>query len=261
MASLPPRSSDAALDRAVRLFAPFTRYHNPSFSGLEHIPSTGAALLVGNHTVLGVVDVPHLFAGIWAHKRRALRALGHHAHFRIPGWRRFLRRAGVVDGTRENCAALFEAGELVLVFPGGSREVTKRKGQRYQLLWGDRLGFATLAVRHRVPIVPFASVGVEDALDVWIDGDQVLSTPVGTALRWIGFPPDLVPPLVRGVGPLPIPRPERFRFAFAPPVDPSAFAHLPESEAAVAVRDAVRHAVEAAIRSLQSERLRSGGMA
>jgi hypothetical protein len=34
----------------------------------------------------------------------------------------------------------------VLVYPGGGREVAKRKGEKYQLLWKERVGFARLAI-------------------------------------------------------------------------------------------------------------------
>jgi 1-acyl-sn-glycerol-3-phosphate acyltransferase len=52
-------------------------------------------------------------------------------------------------------------GELVTVFPGGGREVNKRKNEQYKLVWKNRLGFARLAIQHGYPIVPFASVGAE----------------------------------------------------------------------------------------------------
>ncbi len=38
-------------------------------------------------------------------------------------------------------------GELVMVFPGGAREVNKRKNERYKLV-ENRLGFARLAIQH-----------------------------------------------------------------------------------------------------------------
>jgi 1-acyl-sn-glycerol-3-phosphate acyltransferase len=59
--------------------------------------------------------------------------------------------------------------QTILVFPGGSREVNKRRGQQYQLLWRERIGFARLAIKHGYPIVPFAAVGADDMFDVIID--------------------------------------------------------------------------------------------
>jgi len=51
----------------------------------------------------------------------------------------------------------------VLVFPGGAPEVNKRRGEKYQLMWKERIGFARLAIQYSYPIVPFAAVGAEES--------------------------------------------------------------------------------------------------
>ena len=104
----------------------------------------------------------------------------------------------MVRGTRDNVRALMRDRQTILVFPGGSREVNKRRGQEYQLLWRERIGFARLAIEHDYLIVPFATVGADDMLDVIIDQN----TPIYGHLarlyeRLIGFP---TPPIVRSVG-------------------------------------------------------------
>ena len=53
---------------------------------------------------------------------------------------------GMVRGTRDNVRALMRSRQTILVFPGGAREVNKRRGQQYQLLWRERIGFARLAL-------------------------------------------------------------------------------------------------------------------
>ena len=70
--------------------------------------------------------------------------------------------------------------QTILVFPGGSREVNKRRGQQYQLLWGQRMGFARLAFEHGYPIVPCAAVGADDMLDVIVDQ----TTPCTGSWHW-----------------------------------------------------------------------------
>ena len=75
-----------------------------------------------------------------------------------------------MEGTPENCAQLMRQGESILVFPGGSREVFKRKGEQYRLMWKERLGFARLAMAYRCTIVPFAAVGADDCYDIVFDG-------------------------------------------------------------------------------------------
>ncbi len=241
------------IGRLAKLFRPLAWYTHPLLLGVEHVPTSGPALLVGNHTILGVYDLPLLFLGLWESRRILPRSLGHHAHFRIPVWRDFLSRFGAVEGTRENCARLFDAGELVLVFPGGGREVAKRRGERYQLLWKNRLGFARMAIRHRVPIIPFAAVGAEDAWDIVADANLVLRSPLGKLLARTRLPIDeMLFPLVRGIGPTPIPRPERLYFQFQRPIATTRYRGAwQDDDACSALRDRVRASVERGIRDLR----------
>jgi 1-acyl-sn-glycerol-3-phosphate acyltransferase len=158
----------------------------------------------------------------------------------------------MVRGTRENVRAMVRERQTILVFPGGAREVNKRRGQAYQLLWRERIGFARLAIEQGYPIVPVAAVGAEEMFDVLVDK----STPIYgqfAALyeRLLGFP---TPPIVRGFGPTPIPRPERLYFWFGDPIDPTAFAGRADDDAARAVRDEVKRAILVGIQFLRDER-------
>jgi 1-acyl-sn-glycerol-3-phosphate acyltransferase len=45
---------------------------------------------------------------------------------------------------------MMEAGETLLVYPGGGREVTKGRGTNYKLLWEGRTGFVRMAIKHGV---------------------------------------------------------------------------------------------------------------
>jgi len=134
------------------------------------------------------------------------------------------------------------AGEAVLVFPGGAREVGKRRDEHYRLQWKERLGFARLAAAHRCTIVPFSAVGADDCYDIVLDGDDLLRSPVGRLARRLGVREDALMPLGRGAFGTPLPRPERFYFHFAEPIAADVD---PDDEAAVrALRDRTRTAVE-----------------
>ncbi len=217
----------------------------PHFQGAENIPEAGPLLFVGNHTLFGMLDAPLLFAYLYEEKDIFLRSLGDHVHFRIPIWGDWLTKVGAVDGTRENCASLMQAGECILVFPGGAREVSKRKGETYRLVWGNRLGFARMAKEHDCTIVPFAAVGVEDAFDIVKDANDFFATPFGKIAKALGLRRDMVPPLVRLTSRGGVPKPERFYFAFGKPIAPSAH----ENE--TSLRDATKHAIEGLITELQ----------
>ena len=142
---------------------------------------------------------------------------------------------------------------MILVFPGGAREVNKRRGQQYQLLWKERIGFARLAIEQGYPVVPFAAVGADDMLDVIVDRNTpIYGQLAGLYEKLLGFP---APPVVRGVGPTPIPRLERLYFWFGEPVDSARFgSRFDDTEAARALRDQVRQAILVGIESLRDER-------
>jgi 1-acyl-sn-glycerol-3-phosphate acyltransferase len=247
--------SPAAIALAKRVLGPWRWLTAPRLSGLGHVPTDRPVIFAGNHTLLGLLDVPvmlvelHDALGLWP------RPVGDHLHFMIPGWRDVLRAFGTVEGTRHGCRALLMAGESLLVFPGGAREVFKRRGQRYRLLWEGRTGFARLAIEFGHPIVPFAAVGADDCYDVLVDaGDLRRLVP---ALRWVPRS-DEAPPLVRGIGPTMLPRPQRFYFHFGAPIETAHLTGLEDGACAI-VRDQVRAAVEAGLAHLLRERDRDPG--
>jgi 1-acyl-sn-glycerol-3-phosphate acyltransferase len=241
-----------------RVAEPLRRIFAPVAIGLEHVPREGAVLLAGNHTLYGLIDIPMLGIEILNGTGRMVRGLGDHNHFAVPIWRDVLARLGAVRGTRENCAALFRRGEAVLVFPGGGREVMKRKGERYQLVWKERVGFARLAIEHGVPIVPFASVGVDDMFEIVVDAVDLLRSPVGDLLRALGITEapwfrggEVVPPIARGRGPIGLPRFERQYFLFGPPIETARWSgRHADAKACLALRREVAQAIEMQIADL-----------
>jgi 1-acyl-sn-glycerol-3-phosphate acyltransferase len=249
------RPSETELAAARLLLEPWHFLTAPRISGLEHLPPDRPILVVANHTLMGVLDVPLLVFGLYEQRGIFLRSLGDHLHFRIPLWRDLLTHFGTVDGTRENCRALMRAGESILVFPGGGREVFKHKGEKYRLIWKERAGFVRLAVEHGYAIVPLSAVGAEECYDIVVDSDELRATPLGPLLDRIAPRADEIPPLVRGIGPLP--RPERFYFHFGRPIDTRPYAGRQRDAAlCMALRERVRRAVERGIRRLLAERAR-----
>ena len=238
-----PQSSDRRAASAA--LSPWRSYFSPRFYGLENIPESGAVLLVGNHTVFGLLDLPLMADEVNRSTGRFVRGLAENAHYWVPGWRDLLQRAGAVRGTRDNCRALLAGGEAVLVFPGGGREVAKRKGEKYELIWKQRLGFARMAVEAGCPIVPFGAVGAEEAYDILLDADSPMLSPIRLAVERAGGRWDLAWPLVRGVGPTLLPKPERFYFAFGEPIPTVQFgARADDDDVARSVRAAVKASVE-----------------
>jgi hypothetical protein len=147
------------------------------------------------------------------------------------------------------------AGESILVFPGGAREVFKHKGEQYHLIWKNRTGFAALAIAHHYPIVPFAAVGAEECYDILVDSDEMRHSPLGPVLEWLTPRADELPPIVAGIGPLP--RPQRFYFRFEAPIETRGWMDRADDQGAcLEVRAEVARAIERGIKFLQRARRR-----
>ncbi|WP_292988563.1 lysophospholipid acyltransferase family protein [Mycobacterium sp.] len=246
--------SGEVIARALAALAPLRRLIQPKVYGLDDVTADGA-LFVGNHTLMGLLDLPLILAELWE-RGVTMRLLGDHAHFKLPLWREFLLAVGVVDGTRAITEALMVEGANILVFPGGGREVSKLKGEQYQLIWKNRLGFARLAIKHDYPIVPFASVGAEESLDIVIDAENPALAPIRFAFEKITGSPDLWP-VVRGVGPTPIPRPTRQYYWFGSPISTAELVGRHDDDRVVRrLRERVRRSVEGGIEFLQTEQSR-----
>ena len=243
------------IERVLRVLEPWRILTSPKIYGLDRIPDSRPLLFVGNHTLFGVLDVPMLFRELVTQRDIFLRSLGDHLHFKVPLWRDFLLRYGVVPGSRKNCAQLMESGECILVFPGGGREVAKRKGEKYKLIWKERIGFARMAVRYGCTIVPFSAIGVEDAYDILLDVGDLLASPLGPLVKKLGVRYDILWPIVKGAGPTPLPRPHRLYFRIGEPVETAGLGgDFDNTDLCKTIRDRVRSEIELGIEWLQRAR-------
>ena len=150
-------------------------YFKPTFLGSENINSKKPAMYVGNHTIYGVLDSPVLIDYLFTEHKIALVSLGDHVHFKLPLWRKLVKGMGGVQGIRENAREAMRQGYSILVFPGGGREVVKRKGEEYQLIWKERYGFLELAQEFGYDIAPFVALGGDDVFDLAYDANVLLN--------------------------------------------------------------------------------------
>ena len=253
----PPAKLVATLRQAL---APWQLWASPRYYGLERLPEEKPLWFVGNHTLMAAYDVPFLVLALWDRYGQMVRGLSDQFHFKVPVWREFLSYWGWVKSCRESAEQLLREGELILNFPGGGREVAKNAEDLYLLHWKDRSGFARIAVEHGCTLVPFSMVGADDAWDIRLDAARVLASPVGPLLRRLGVPRDMLLPVVSGVGPTIIPRPDRLYFHIAEPIPTAHLQHRANDEAVIfEVREQVREAVEGGLTFLLSERRRDPG--
>lgn len=247
---MPPGPSAKSLAPVVKALAPLRRVAKPKVYGIEHVPK-GGALLVGNHTLYAMFDLM-LWTAELIERGIMVRGLGERALFRMPVVREMLEACGIVPGTRANMRELMRRGDLILVFPGGAREVAKRKGERYQLIWKNRLGFAVMAIEGRYPIIPFASMGIEDAFDIVLDTDNPLMAPARKlAEKLLNVEPL---PIVRGIGLTPIPRPERLYFWFGEPISTLEYGGVADEDNARDLRARTAASIEGGLDFLFAER-------
>lgn len=194
-------------------------YFTPKLLNAESLDPTRPSLFVGNHAIFGGIDAPLFLSELYRKTGIFPRTLGDHFHFQLPGWRELLAHYGVVEGNRDNCRELMQAGEPIMVFPGGAREVAKRRDELHRLHWKKRTGFVRMALEHGYDIVPFASAGCDFSYDILFDGNDFRESRWG---NWLLQRPsinrlmrngDIFMPLVRGLGPTLLPRPEPFLFS------------------------------------------------
>ncbi|MCX6200249.1 MAG: lysophospholipid acyltransferase family protein [Bacteroidetes bacterium] len=206
---------------ARAFIAPFKFYFAPQFYGIDELDVSKPAMYVSNHTILGVFDGYPFAIELYLQKGIILRALADSNHWLIPGWRDLIqKKLGVVEASRKNCETLMKRGDSLVVFPGGTREICKKKGEEYVLKWSDRRGFVRMAMEHGYDIIPVAAVGAEETYTVVRDANDILKSPFGKFLKMIGVAEkyfkngELMPPVVRGIGDSIIPRPAKLYFSF-----------------------------------------------
>jgi 1-acyl-sn-glycerol-3-phosphate acyltransferase len=131
----------------------------------ERVPAAGAAVVVANHAGAVPWDALVLRHAIRrdhpAH--RDLRPLLDDRECDLPVFGGAAIRLGAVRSTPENAGALLAAGALVGVFPEGHLAAQRSWRDRYRIQRFGRGGFAKVALRAGVPIVPCAIVGGEEA--------------------------------------------------------------------------------------------------
>ncbi|MBO0853095.1 MAG: acyltransferase family protein [Nocardia sp.] len=240
--------------------APVRLWNSPVFHGVENLPESGPAVLVANHTMLGGIDGPLLVHEVHRQSGRVVRGLAENVLMIVPPVRDLVHWIGSVRGSRENCRALLDNGEAVLVFPGGGREAMRCKGEKYHLKWEGRTGFARMAIETGAPILPTAMIGADDVFDVVFDGEHPVMSPLRWTVEALGIRGNLTPPMMRGVGPTFIPRPERFYYSIGTPIETTPWQDAEDLDLAAAdLQQVVRKALEEEITHLLAHRERDRG--
>jgi len=136
-------------------------YFRSEVRGIENVPATGPALLVGNHSGGTMIVDTFLFTfAFYDHfgPDRRFHQLAHDIAARIPG----LRRYGTLVASHDNAKRAFDVDAPVLVYPGGDFETFRPSWHSDRVEFGGRKGFVRLALDEGVPIVPVVSIGGQE---------------------------------------------------------------------------------------------------
>jgi 1-acyl-sn-glycerol-3-phosphate acyltransferase len=244
---------DPELNSAVLMpaaLALYRRWFRIEMRGLEHIPDSGAALVVANHSGVLPLDAIMVQAGIYAEHpaARNLRLLGADMVYALPLLASLARRSGHTRADPAEAQRLLEAGELVGVFPEGFKGTGKPFSERYRLQRFGRGGFARTALQAAVPMVPCAIVGAEEIYPMVANAEQLART-----LRLPYFP---VTPLFPWLGPIgAVPLPSKWIIEFSAPVQAAGQpSPEPDDEVVSVLADRVRDTIQERLDVLVAER-------
>lgn len=236
---------------------PLVDLYRPYVEGLDNLPADGRFLLVGNHTAMSFFEIVFIPYFVRKTVGERVRPLADRQFGKIGGPQRHMMDAfGGVVGSPEAASALMEANEPILVFPGGGREISKFKGEEYQLRWENRAGFARVAIKHDYPIVTAALVGGDDVYTPITERDSLWGKASGWLGKKLGGRDDMAMPLVRGIGPTLVPRPQRLYLRFSAPIDTVAPAGVSADDWTQQVKGRAQSQLEADLRDLQDIRRR-----
>ncbi|MBW3593937.1 MAG: acyltransferase family protein [Actinobacteria bacterium] len=191
----------------------YENYFRVKTLGIDRVPSVGPALLVGNHSGSIAIDAVMVsYAVATEHpQQRAVRNVAADLVFTLPFVGALARKMGTAVAAEEDADELLKRGELVGVYPEGYKGVGKGWRERYKLQRFGRGGFIETALRSRVPIIPVAIVGAEEAYPMIADAKFLA--------RAIGAPYFPITPTFPLLGPLGlIPFPSKWIIEFGEPV-------------------------------------------
>jgi nucleoside-diphosphate-sugar epimerase/1-acyl-sn-glycerol-3-phosphate acyltransferase len=192
----------------------YQRWWRVRTMGMENLPSSGPALVVGNHA--GALPFDALMVALAIHDEhpahRTLRMLAADLAFTLPLIAPLARKSGNTLACEEDAERLLRAGQVVGVWPEGYKGLGKPFRDRYKLQRFGRGGFVELALRTGTPIVPVAVVGSEEIYPM-----------VGNLRRMarlLGLPYLPVTPTFPWLGPLgAVPLPSRWVIEFCEPIE------------------------------------------
>jgi len=204
----PPGDVDEEFIRRVLVPYKLIRsYCRVSVEGLENVPGRGPVLIAANHTGWLGLDYANLAITLHDATGRLPRGVVHPLWFKTRKISDAAGRLGLVPADKDLMVALLKRGKVVIIFPEAEQGAFKTADEGPYRLLEFKRGFVRVAMEARVPILPVAIVGGEEA------------NPILARL-----------PLTDKVFRLPLPRPTnilpkpvKWRISFLPPIPMKAY--------------------------------------
>jgi len=195
------------LTRFASAFAWIYRYYfKVDVYGLDHVPSQGRGILVGNHSGGVAIDGMMVMGSMLldAEPPRLPHGMIDKFIHQFPGVSQIMSRMGQFTGNPDQAKRLLNAERLLLAFPEGARGTAKLAKDADSLV-GFGTGFMRLALETKSPIVPFGFVGGGEALPTIANLKglgRMLGVPYVPITKWI----------------LLVPKPTRFQLLYGEPM-------------------------------------------
>ncbi len=155
----------AAKSRGILRFL-HDRWWRVETRGLEHIPRVGGAVLVGVHRGHQPWDGAMVLHLVYRELGRVVRFLTHPTLLKFPFITPFMGGLGGVPAFQGNADKVLADGHLLGIFPEGIRGAFRLYHDVYRLGSFGRHDFVKLALRYRVPIIPFVTVGSAEVFPI-----------------------------------------------------------------------------------------------
>ena len=185
-----PQLTETVLLALVRpIYRSWFRVHT---SGVENVPTTGAALVVANHPGVVPWDAVMTQVALLDEAGRHLRMLGANLVFAMPFIGDLARKAGHTLACQPDAERLLADGHVVGVWPEGFKGIGKPYTERYRLQRFGRGGFVTAALRAGAPIIPTAIVGAEEIAPMLANAEPIARLlglpyfPITPTFPWLG---------------------------------------------------------------------------
>jgi len=195
------------VENVLPIFSFLKQYHQYEVKGLGGIPKEGPVIIACTHA-LATYDMPLLAREIFEKYGRICKFLIDRNFFKVPYVGELMESFGSVEAGPKAAEKLLSKGEIIIVAPGGTKELLRPSGERYQFLWENRKGFVKLAMECDAPIVLAACPKADDVFTVY-------KNPI-TEFFYKTFRFPLF--IARGLGPSPFPRKVRLTHFLSRPI-------------------------------------------